>query len=245
MTHEQNKMNELISTGEIGANIITVEPEPESSIPRTQRAVVLYFVAPGLLMTAALFGGIRFMSPDGAMAFVAPELICLIFGVAAFGLFIRSGLIEIDGWFSERFTQSKNAANAVVLMAVIAATVQLFNAILPEQGLPYWVVAFCILWTIWNQYFTAPTAKKMLSGILGIATLAFAAKYLVLANLTADAADESWISSIIRQPGKETITYLLNLPRFTAGTGYLQFFTLLFYFLGLYLIPNRTDADGL
>ena len=69
--------------------------------------------------------------------------------------------------------------------------------------------------------------------------LAFVAKYLVLANLAAP-VNESWLRGIFENPAKEAFTWALDLPRFAAGTGYIQFFTIAFYLLGLFLLPAST-----
>ena len=70
----------------------------------------------------------------------------------------------------------------------------------------------------------------------GLFANAFIAKYMILAGLTAPDGG-SWLRSIIENPGREAATWLLDLPRFSPGTGYIQFFTALIYLLGLYLLP--------
>ena len=73
--------------------------------------------------------------------------------------------------------------------------------------------------------------------MIALFAFAFVAKYVVLAGLTAPTGD-SWLRSMIENPAKETVTWLLELPRYSAGTGYIQFFCLLFYFAGLYMLPK-------
>ena len=69
--------------------------------------------------------------------------------------------------------------------------------------------------------------------------LAFVVKYLVLANLMAPSSD-GWFQRLIENPGKEAFTWLLDLPRYSAGTGYIQFFTISLYLIGLFLTPSST-----
>ncbi len=207
---------------------------------KNQKYYLLYFVLPCIFLTAALLGGLRFSGLDGSFIFLKPALFCLIFASVMLVLFFRSGLIQLDGWFSESFAMTKNAANAVVLLTLFAATVQLFNSLLPEQGLPFWIVAFCFFWTLWNNLFADFDTKKLLQSLGGLFGLAFVVKYLILANLTAPAS-ESWLRSIIENPARETFTWLLDLPRFSAGTGYIQFFTVVLYLIGLFLLPQSTS----
>lgn len=204
-----------------------------------QHSYLLYIFIPFIFLTVTLLGGLRLASPDSAFIFLKPPLFCLIFAVILVTLFIRAGLIRLDGWFSEGFPLLKNIANAAVLLTLFAASAQLFNSLLPEQGLPFWVVGFCFFWTLWNNLFADFDTKKLLRSLGGLFGLAFVAKYLILANLTAPAS-ESWLRSLIENPAKETFTWLLDLPRFSAGTGYLQFFAVAFYLIGLFLIPQST-----
>lgn len=204
-----------------------------------QKSIGLYLLLPFIFLSVTLLGGLRLASPDNAFVFLKPALLCLIFALVLLVLFIRGGLIAIDGWISEEFTILKNAANSLVLLTLFAASTQIFNSIMPEQGLPFWIVAFCFLWTLWNNLFADFDNKKLLRSVAALFGFAFVAKYLVLANLTAPAS-ESWLRGMIENPAQEAFTWILALPKYSAGTGYIQFFTVLFYFLGLFLLPQTT-----
>ena len=200
------------------------------------RFKVVYIFLPLLFLTVALLGGLRLNAADNAFVFLKPALVCLIFASVLLMLFFRANLLRLDGWFSENFSTLKNAANAVVLISLFAASTQIFNALLPERGLPFWIIAFCFLWTLWNNLFADFDVKRLLQSLGGLFGLAFVVKYLILANLAAP-ANSSWWRAIIENPAQETFTWLLDLPRFAAGTGYIQFFALIIYLLGLFLLP--------
>lgn len=207
-----------------------------------QRALRLYVLLPILFLTAALMGGLRLASPDNAFVFMSPALICLFFAVVLLVLFARGRLIAFDSWFSDDHATAHNIANAVLILSLFAATVQVFNSVLPETGLPFWVVSFCFAWTLWNNLFADLDNKKLLRSLIALFAFAFVAKYVVLAGLTAPSGnDQSWLRSLIENPAKETVTWLLELPRYSKGTGYIQFFCLLFYFAGLYMLPRSAD----
>ena len=188
-------------------------------------------------------GGLRLASPDGAFVFVAPALICLIFGVVLMGLYFRGGMVALEGWFSDDFSTTQDVANAGVLVTLFAASVQVFNSVIPESGIPFWVVAFCFAWTLWNNLFAEFDNKKLLKSMAALFAFAFVAKYIILAGLTAPATDGGWLRSMIENPARETATWLLDLPRYSSGTGYIQFFCLLLYFVGLYLLPRSTISE--
>jgi hypothetical protein len=220
----------------IGNNALTVTSEVQGG---NQRLYVRYVFLPWVLLTVALLGGLRLDGPTGAFIFLKPPLICLIFAAILLVLFFRAGLLSLHGWLSEEFPLVKNVANATVLLSLFAASAQLFNSLLPERGLPFWVVGFCFFWTLWNNLFAEFDTRKLLRSLGALFGLAFVVKYLLLANLTAPQSD-SWLRSMIENPAQETVTWLLDLPRFATGTGYIQFFAVALYLAGLYLLPSST-----
>lgn len=214
------------------------KPQTKDQKPNSTNQKI-YLLLPILFLTVALLGGLRFSAPDNAFVFLRPALVCLIFAAILLFLFARANLIKLEGWFSEDFSSLKNVANASVIITLFAASVQVFNSLLPERGLPFWVVAFCFFWTLWNNIFAEFDTKRMIKSLGAMFGLAFVVKYLILANLTAP-ANESWLKSLWENPAQEFFTYILDLPRFAATTGYTQFFTLIFYLIGLFLLPNST-----
>ena len=227
--------------------------KPEIGDPQArarQRALRFYILLPMIFLTVALMGGLRLASPDNAFVFMAPALLCLVFAVVLIVLFARGGLIDIGSWFSDDFPTVHNIANGALLVSLFAATVQVFNSVIPEAGLPFWVVSFCFAWSLWNNLFAQFDNKKLLRSMIALFAFAFFAKYILLAGLTAPAGDGGWLRSLIENPAQEAATWLLSLPRYSAGTGYIQFFCLLLYFLGLYILPRTIgvlampDHDG-
>ncbi len=239
---EPDEITDEILVSENGELAMIVETTPEK--PTLQKYYLRYLFLPFLFLSVALLGGLRLSDPGSAFVFVRPSLLCLIFATVLLLLFFRAGLISFEGWFSENFPLSKNLANGAVLLSAFAAATQVFNSLIPENGLPYWVVAFCFFWTLWNYLFTEFDTMKLMRSLAGLFGLAFAAKYLLLANLTAP-ANESWLRSMIEDPAKNAFTYLLDLPSYSAGTGFIQFFVLVLFLLGLYLLPNTTAEKTL
>ena len=201
----------------------------------SQSAIRNYLLLPFIFLTVTLIGGLRLSETDNAFIFLRPALVCLIFAAILLVLFFRARLIQLEGWFSESFTTLKNTANFLVMLTLFTASVQVFNAVLPERGVPFWIVGFCFFWTLWNNLFAEFDVRRLLQSLGGLFGLAFVVKYLILANLAAPTA-ESWWQSILQNPTQTAFTWLLDLPKYSAGTGYIQFFTLLFYLVGLFLL---------
>ncbi len=133
-------------------------------------------LVPFIFLTVTLLGGLRLASPDNSFVFLKPALLCLIFALVLLVLFVRGGLIALDEWVNEQFPILTNIANSVVLVTLFAASAQIFNSVMPEQGLPFWVVAFCFLWTLWNNLFADFDNKKLLRSIVALFGFAFRCK---------------------------------------------------------------------
>jgi hypothetical protein len=245
----QEVTGELIESDQredLAVGKVTAIGEPkriEQRSPSSQRSIIRYLALPFVFLTVTLLGGLRLSGIDSSFVFLKPPLLCLVFSAIMLALFFRARLIRMDGWFSEDFPLLKNLANGAIVATLFAATTQLFNSLIPEQGLPYWIVGFCFFWTLWNNLFADFDTKKLLRSLGGLFGLAFAVKYLVLANLAAPAG-RSWFERITENPGQEAMTWLLDLPRFAPGTAYIQFFAAGLYLLGLFLLPASTaDPD--
>ncbi len=245
---------ELLEDSEMKDLAKTENPKPKTQDRKSEKqqatnnGQIQYIFLPLLFLTVALLGGLRLNAADNAFIFLKPALVCLIYAVVLIVLFFRADLIRFDGWFSERFSTLRNIANGAVLFSLFAASAQIFNSLLPERGLPFWIIGFCFFWTLWNNLFAEFDTKRLIKSLGGLFGLAFAVKYLVLANLTAPTS-ESWWQGILENPTQQAFTWLLDLPRFAAGTGYIQFFAVIFYLFGLFLLSpvsaseSATDAE--
>lgn len=219
---------------EVENGIIVVEPE------QSEGSAMRYVILPLLFLAVTLLGGLRFGEKDSAFIFLVPPLLCLVFAAAVMVLFFRSGLLRVDGWLSEKRPTLENVSNTAILITLFTATVQIFNSLMPEQGLPFWVIGFCFVWTLWNNLFADFDAAKLMKSLAALFALAFVAKYLILANLVGP-SEGNWLQRMIENPGKETFTWLLDLPRYASATGYVQFFAAVLYLGGLYLTPSSVD----
>ena len=194
---------------------------------------------PLIFVTVALLGGVRFRLGSGEFLFIRPALVCLIFAVILVFLFVRARLIEPDGYFSDRYSTLENASSGILIAALFGASVQVFNSLLPEAGLPFWIVGFCFLWTLWSNIFARFDAKRLLQSLGGVFALAFVVKYMVLLNLTAERSESWWEFLSSGNITAETFSILLAIQPFSPATGYLQFFTIGLYLVGLFLMNNR------
>lgn len=230
---------EIVSTTDTSIAIAADESDTNASRER-QRAVVLHILLPMSFLLVTLFGGIRFEGVSGEVMYLRPALLYLMFGAALTGLFFVAGLIRFDGWINERFPITKNTINGITLLAIYAACVQMFNSVIPEGGVMFWIVSFCFFWTLWNNLFANFDTKRLLRSLAAMFGFAFFIKYVLLTYIAAP-AELGLISSILQSPGKTALTWLFGLPQFAPATGYLQFFTIVIFVVALYFLPNTTE----
>jgi len=235
---------ELLQEAEEDTVSTPLLPPAEKPEEGNQRQWLTYVLLPAIFLTSALLGGLRIAAPEGEFVFVRPALICLIFATVLVVLFLRTGLIRVSGWFSEKIPTRQNIANAAVLLSLFVASVQIFNSLLPEQGLPFWVVSFCFLWMLGVSYFSVDSAVKLVRSTVALFAAAFLAKYFLLANLTSSSSG-GWLQRLWDDPTREAITYLLDLPRYAPATGYIQFFAAGLFLIGLFLLrPGAPSAEA-
>lgn len=200
-----------------------------------------YLLLPALFLSVSLLGGLRF-ALDGSLVFVVPPLACLIFGALTLVLFVRAGMIDIGAWFSESAPTLGNISHAGIMLVFYMALVQVYNSLLPEEGLPFWIVGFCFFWTLWNAAFAEYDSRRLVQSLGGLFLLAFIVKYMFLLNLTPESSG-SWSEYLSAgKIAKEAAGYLLSLPGYGSATGYAQFFVLVLFGFGLFLLPAKAPG---
>jgi hypothetical protein len=241
LTEEETKVSQKTKDKIAFPKIKDQKPKAESS--KDSKAWLQYIIVPLIFLFVTLLGGLRLSAVESDLLFLKPALVCLIFAVILIVLFFRSRLIQMEGWFSENLTPLQNSANACVLITLFAASTQVFNSLIPEQGLPFWIIAFFFFWSLWTNLFAEFDTKKLLVSLGSLFGLAFITKYLILSSLIAPGEAGFFQAFLSGNLTKETITYLLDLPRFSSGTGYIQFFTIIFYLIGLFLLRPQIISE--
>jgi intracellular septation protein A len=203
-------------------------------------ALLRFILLPFIFLTVALLGGLRIGAEDGRFIFIAPPLITLMFAVLLIALFIRGSLLKIETWFSHDYQPTVNDSHALTLLSLFFASAQAFNSVLPERGLFFWLFSFFFLWTLWNNLFSVFDAKRLLRSLIALFGMAFILKHLIVASF--NAPEGSWwrkLAGILF----EGLTLGFDNQTFAPATGYISFFTLILYMVGLYLLPSVPIAS--
>lgn len=201
------------------------------NIRERNQAVWQFILLPLVFLTVALLGGLRVGIEKQNFIFIAPPLICLILATLLMMLFLRGKLIVLPEWISGDFPLLTNAANVLTLLALFAASAQALNSVLPERGLLLWLFSFFFLWTLWNNLFSEFDAKRLLRSLAVLFGTAFLLKHLLLAAFAAPEDSTAW--KIVNLVFGDIPRSLLDVPNFASATGYISFFALGLYVVGL------------
>ena len=218
-----------------------------AQIRERNQAVWKYILLPLTFLTVALLGGLRVGMESATerqnFIFIAPPLICLILAALLMLLLTRGRLIVLPDWLSHDFPLLTNASNVLTLLTVFAASAQALNSVLPERGLLLWLFAFFFLWTLWNNLFSEFDARRLLRSLAVLFGTAFLLKHLILA---AFAAPETSIWRRITGLILEGVSLgSLDVPNFAPLTGYISFFALVLYVVGLVgLLPAAKHSSA-
>jgi hypothetical protein len=207
-------------------------PDPRATDPRATHEA---FTLPLLFLTVALAGGLR-IDTGGHLSFLPPPLMTLVLAVMLVGTLFRAGVLFPDALVNPGRSRLQNASGIVILCALFAASAQVFHATTPEAGLLafVWNVGYVVL--LANLLITRPDRSRLLASLLIVFGAAFVIKHVVLAALYAPA--ESLTKRVVMALFEGVTFGALVYQPTGAATGYVVFFALLGFLIGLALMPG-------
>jgi hypothetical protein len=209
--------------------------------PARRRAVARVLLLPLVFLTVALLGGMR-VTVDRSFVFLPPPLVTLVMAALLASLFMRGRLVRLDAWLGSRHGVLTNISHALTLIALFFASAQAFNSVLPEQGLLHWMFAFFFLWTLWNDQFSPFDPFRLLRSLGVLFGTAFVLKHMILGALAAPGG--SWTQRIASAIFQGLSLGTLDIPAVAPATGYISFFTLALYVIGLVLVAPTPDEPA-
>ena len=195
------------------------------------------FYLPALLLTVAWLGGARVAD---RIALVPPPLFALVLGLLLLGVLVKSGALAPDRLMHPSRPALANVNGLIVFVALFFASVQVFNLITPEAGLPHLLCNLFLLVLLLNTLAASPDRVRVLRSLLVIVGFAFVMKFVVLAALSDPAGGTLKRVLLVMLEGF-TLGTLTQIP-FHPATGYLAFFTIVVFMIALALLPS-TDRS--
>jgi len=203
------------------------------------RALLHFIVMPTILLTVGLLGGLRIDAQTRQFVFLAPPLVTLVLAILLGSLFVRAGAIDLHRWLAIEQPMLTNVAHLLTLMALLFASAQAFNSVLPESGLLHWMFSFFFLWTLWTNQFSAFDPRRLLQSLIVLFGTAFVLKHLFVSGLYAP--EGGWYKRIAAALLQGIA---VDVPAFAPVTGYVSFFALALYVVGLLLMAPVPVQPG-
>lgn len=213
----------------------------KTDLRERNQAVWRFVLMPLVFLTVALLGGLRVGIEKQNFIFIAPPLVCLILAALLFLLFLRGRLIIMPEWISGDAPLLTNFAHVLTLITLFFASAQALNSVLPERGLLLWLFAFFFLWTLWNNLFSEFDPKRLLRSLAVLFGTAFLLKHLILAAFAAP--EESFWRKLTNLLLEGVTLGALEIPNFAPLTGYISFFALVLYVVGLIGLMSRFEES--
>lgn len=192
---------------------------------------------PLILMTVALAGGLRVAE---RVTLLPPPLFTLLLATMLLGVLFRCGALAPERLMNGTRHTLANLNGLVVLIATFFASAQAFNLATPETGLPHLLFNVYFLILLLNTLAAAPDRVRMLRSLMVIFGSTFALKFIALAALSDPVGGR--LKRVLQVILEGLTLGTLTQQVFHPATGYLAFFTLVLFMVGLSLLPSRVHA---
>ncbi len=194
------------------------------------------FTLPLIFLTVAFGGGLRVAASSHQLVFLPPSLMALVLALLLLGAVVRTGTLIPRELLDPARPSLANVCGLLVLIALFAAAAQVFNTTTPETGFLRFIVNLFFLLLLWNTVAAQPDRRRMISSSIVIFGGAFVVKYVVLGALydPAGGLTKRVLMTMLEGVTLGGLTYQSPAP----VTGYVAFFTVLLFLIGVTLLPQ-------
>jgi len=204
----------------------------ERAIPTGREA----FTLPLSLITVAGAGGMRLL-PGGAVRFDPPPLMALLLGTLLVSLLVRARAVDAVRLFSPARRPLENASGAVILVALVAATSQVFHLLTPASGLLNLFVNVLFLALVANTFARRTDRAHLLWSLAIVFGSALALKFVVVAGVAAPGG--SLAGRIFATAVDGLSLGALGGETYAPTMGYVAFAVTALYLVTLWWLPGR------
>jgi hypothetical protein len=198
------------------------------------------FYVPLLFLTVTLAGGLRIAD---RVVFVRPPLSALVLAMLLLAALVRCGALAPERLMHAGRTPLQNLSGAAVLLTMFAASVQAFNRVIPETGLPRLLAVVCLCVLLLNTIAASTDRTHGLRSTAVILGSTYVIKFIVLAALSDPAG--GWLKRVLLATLEGVTLGTLTQAPLTLVSGYVAFVTQALFLVGLILLPRRHESSAL
>lgn len=207
----------------------------------SRRVVHEAITLPLLLWTVAMLAGAR-IGAGGALQFVPPPLMALVFSTLLIAVLVQSRAIVLSRLLAPHYTLLENASGAVLLAALLLAGAQVFHLLTPERGIFNIFGNVLFLALLLNTYVTGVDRRRLLGALGVVFGTALVLKFVLLDGL---AADGTSLGRRLLAAAVEGVTLgALGIEPHPPSMGYLAFAVVLLFMLGLWSLPTGPERTS-
>jgi hypothetical protein len=214
-------------------------PTTTATLDRAARARVVResITLPLIFLTVAFGGGLRVSAISHQLVFLPPSLMALVLALLLLGALVRTGTLVPELLLRPDRAALPNASGLLVVLTLFVAAAQVFNTTTPEAGFLQFIVNVFFLLLLWNTVAAQPDRRRMIASLIVIFGGAFVVKYVVLSALydPAGGLTKRVLMTMLEGVTLGGLTYVSPAP----VTGYVAFFTVLLFLIGVTLLPAR------
>jgi hypothetical protein len=195
---------------------------------------------PGIFLTVAFLGGLRI---GATVRLIPPSLASLILGMLLVGALARARVLVPDALMHARRSPLENTSGAVVLITLFAASAQIFNLLTPERGLLHALFTIFFVVQLLTTLAAVSGRVALLRGLLVLLGAAFVLRFIVLESLYSPGG--GMLARVLTAALEGVTLGSFDYDANAASTGYIGFFTLTLFFIGLILLapPSQTALE--
>ncbi len=185
-----------------------------------------------VFLTVALLGGLRIAEE---VSWPPPPLFTLVLALLLVGALIRCRTFAPEHLINESRSTPERGNGVVILPTVFVASVQAFNLVTLDTGLPraLLVVLFFIL--LLNTLASSADRSQLLGSLLVIFGSGFVLKFIVLSALSR--SPEGILARLFQWGFEELTLGMVLQPELDVSTGYVAFLTFILFAYGLMRLP--------
>ena len=200
------------------------------------------FLLPGIFLTVALLGGLRIAENVRLMA---PSLMAMVLAMLLMGCLVRARAVAPERLMNAGRSALENLSGFVVLLTLFAACAQVFNLVTPETGFLFLLFSAFFLVQLLTTLAAVRERVPLLQALAVLFGAAFLIRFIGLEALYAQ--DGGTLKRVLTALMEGVTLGAIEYHANAAATGYVAFFTLAVFLVGVILLPfdGMAPAPGL